>query len=596
MVTQRYTVAPLREPTAAEINTRLAQITQFLSELGDHLTRVPFDRDGRATRDIDLAGNALRNPGPVQRDVDVVTRGHLRDQSVFTAYGDVAEATMPLVATGGLRIPIEAVAKDHAVTLGQVVDEIDGGKGRHTLLGPRHSDAATQAVTRGSLVVGSASPAWDELLAGASATVFQMDGAGDPGWVTVSGDATIAAGGAVTLADTAVTPATYGDAANVGQFTVDSKGRITAAADVPIDHGSVAGLGDDDHTQYILADGTRAFTAYIDIDEAAAPGTPAANVMRLYAEDFHGFPFLSFKDDGGQVRKLVRDSVFLAYNNRGTTIASGRIVYATGAFGDVPTVDTAKADAGATMPAIGVTVESIANNSYGRVMQIGLLEDVNTSAFSAGDVLYVSATTAGVPTATAPLWPNLRQEIGTVLVSDAAVGSIQLIARTVQNDGVVDHGGLLGLVDDDHTQYALLAGRAGGQTLQGGTDSGDDFVLESTSHATKGVLQLIGGQRVRRTAVNNAASPYAVLEGDYYIGVDTSGGAVTINLQAAATAAEGKVLIVKDESGDAGASNITVDPNGTEQIDEGGAGTPVTISSNFGSITLITDGSNWFLV
>ena len=37
------------------------------------------------------------------------------------------------------------------------------------------------------------------------------------------------------LANTDVTAGTYGDATNVGQFTVDAKGRITAAVDVPID-------------------------------------------------------------------------------------------------------------------------------------------------------------------------------------------------------------------------------------------------------------------------------------------------------------------------------------------------------------------------
>ena len=36
------------------------------------------------------------------------------------------------------------------------------------------------------------------------------------------------------LIDTAVTPATYGDATHVGQFTVDQKGRLTLAADVAI--------------------------------------------------------------------------------------------------------------------------------------------------------------------------------------------------------------------------------------------------------------------------------------------------------------------------------------------------------------------------
>ncbi|MFA6082665.1 MAG: hypothetical protein WC773_04655 [Patescibacteria group bacterium] len=48
--------------------------------------------------------------------------------------------------------------------------------------------------------------------------------------------------------------------------------------------------------------------------------------------------------------------------------------------------------------------------------------------------------------------------------------------------GQLDHGlALTGLTDDDHTQYALLAGRSGGQTLIGGTAAGDDLILRATS-------------------------------------------------------------------------------------------------------------------
>ena len=35
------------------------------------------------------------------------------------------------------------------------------------------------------------------------------------------------------------------------------------------------------------------------------------------------------------------------------------------------------------------------------------------------------------------------------------------------------------------TQYALLAGRSGGQSLTSGTGSGDDLTLSSTANATK---------------------------------------------------------------------------------------------------------------
>lgn len=49
-----------------------------------------------------------------------------------------------------------------------------------------------------------------------------------------------------------------------------------------------------------------------------------------------------------------------------------------------------------------------------------------------------------------------------------------------------DHGSLTDLTaSDDHTQYALLAGRSGGQTLYGGTSASNPLTLVSTSHATK---------------------------------------------------------------------------------------------------------------
>ena len=55
--------------------------------------------------------------------------------------------------------------------------------------------------------------------------------------------------------------------------------------------------------------------------------------------------------------------------------------------------------------------------------------------------------------------------------------------------GTLDHGlALTGLTDDDHTQYVLLAGRAGGQTAAGGTAASENLTLKSTAHATKGAI------------------------------------------------------------------------------------------------------------
>jgi hypothetical protein len=57
-------------------------------------------------------------------------------------------------------------------------------------------------------------------------------------------------------------------------------------------------------------------------------------------------------------------------------------------------------------------------------------------------------------------------------------------------DSEIDHGSIANLGDDDHTQYALLAGRSTGQEFIGGTGSGENLTLDSTVHATKGKILL----------------------------------------------------------------------------------------------------------
>ena len=57
--------------------------------------------------------------------------------------------------------------------------------------------------------------------------------------------------------------------------------------------------------------------------------------------------------------------------------------------------------------------------------------------------------------------------------------------------GQLDHGAALtGLTDDDHTNYLLLAGRAAGQTINGGTAASENLILKSTAHATKGKVAI----------------------------------------------------------------------------------------------------------
>jgi hypothetical protein len=73
---------------------------------------------------------------------------------------------------------------------------------------------------------------WDDESAGGGAvdSVFGQTGVVPD----LSGDVTTSGSSATTLANTAVTPGTYGSATNVGTFTVDAKGRLTAAGTAAI--------------------------------------------------------------------------------------------------------------------------------------------------------------------------------------------------------------------------------------------------------------------------------------------------------------------------------------------------------------------------
>lgn len=75
---------------------------------------------------------------------------------------------------------------------------------------------------------------------------------------------------------------------------------------------------------------------------------------------------------------------------------------------------------------------------------------------------------------------------------------------------------------------------------------------------------------------------------DNVVLVDASGGAIAITLPAATN---GRILQIKDSTGSAATNNITVTP-ASGLID--GAASKV-ISNNYGSLELVSDGTNWFL-
>lgn len=177
---------------------------------------------------------------------------------------------------------------------------------------------------------------------------------------------------------------------------------------------------------------------FIQFTNTTAPSTPSSTLSDLYVDSSNGFSRLRFIDSTGLVMTVGRDSFNLVYNNSGSTIAKGQAVYFTGVNGGIGTIALAEANSSATSPAYGLTAESIANNSYGRVQFTGVVSGIDTSAFTSGQIVYLSATIAGALTGTKPLSPNAAQTMAVILTASVS-GSLTLTVRdaqSIQNNNV----------------------------------------------------------------------------------------------------------------------------------------------------------------
>ena len=93
-------------------------------------------------------------------------------------------------------------------------------------------------------------------------------------------------------------------------------------------------------------------------------------------------------------------------NTTGATLTKGTVVYISGATGQLPTVSKAIATGDSTSAqTLGMMTADLANNSNGNVTIIGLITNIDTSAYTDGAQLYLSGTTAGAVTATKPSAP-----------------------------------------------------------------------------------------------------------------------------------------------------------------------------------------------
>lgn len=198
-----------------------------------------------------------------------------------------------------------------------------------------------------------------------------------------------------------------------------------------------------------------------------------------------------FNDESEVTQQIGQEIYVRVYNDTGTTISNGKVCYLSGIFSNFPTIALAKADAANTcLSTLGFATHDIETGTYGYITRIGTVRDVNTSGCSSGDVLYLSATSAGDYTGTRPESPNYNIVLGNCGVSNATTGTIEVQVNIGSN--VVDvikvfNGSIL----EDHTTSVSSNGTTVTVSLEqtGGGDlslffNGGFSAFDSTPAAT----------------------------------------------------------------------------------------------------------------
>jgi hypothetical protein len=260
-----------------------------------------------------------------------------------------------------------------------------------------------------------------------------------PATLTAGANITITNGpGSITIAGSAITPGdVFGPASAtdnaVTRFDTTTGKLIQNSVVIIDDTGNVSGL----------------------LSEQFSDGT--ATTLAAGKMWYNGTTgSLNFGMGGGNITQQVGEETFM-YGKASAAITDSplQIVYHTGTVGASGVITFAPTIAGITNvnDIIGVATESLALNDFGRVTAFGVVRGITTNGTAFGqtwaddDVIWYNPVT-GNPTNVAPVAPNIKVQIGTVIkAGSGGSGSFQVLLRP---------GSVLGGTDSN-VQFGTLA-------------------------------------------------------------------------------------------------------------------------------------------
>lgn len=134
---------------------------------------------------------------------------------------------------------------------------------------------------------------------------------------------------------------------------------------------------------------------------------------------------LAYYNDASQTTvHLGQQNILRVKNDTGAPLSIGKAVYISGSNGNRPTAALAIASDAAKYHCVGLVVDTIPNAQDGYVVLQGFVTNINTLAYTAGDIVYLSGTVAGELTLTPPALPSHNVRVGIVTKVSGGNGEI----------------------------------------------------------------------------------------------------------------------------------------------------------------------------
>jgi hypothetical protein len=273
---------------------------------------------------------------------------------------------------------------------------------------------------------------------------------------------------------------------------------------------------------------------------------------------------------------------------------------------------TASASTGAVTLSLPQSIATTSNVTFGNITANNVTDNANRVVTSvtptAGTAINISSLTStgpstaftinnlGVTSLTGSTYLNVSQSTGSVTLTNLGVQTITGTANQVTasaSTGAVTLSLPQSIGTTSNVQFGTIGGTTvtatAGASITGGTvtigpgtaGTMNNVAIGGTTATTAKVTGLTVGYASVTT------TPFTATADTYIIGVNRA-GPVAITLPAGSA---GRVIIVKDESGNASVNNITITPaSGT--IDGQAS---LVISANYAAYSLYSSGSNWFI-